>query len=152
MKQIEVNGMLLEFDEKLLLKQEIRVGDNVQVLKKSYSSWECYAGVVTQLLPFADKPAMEIMYLENSYSSCEIKKLVIVQGAESEDAPRVVKMDDKFLPFTKERCIDLLQKDITEKENKLEEAKLKLEYFLKYFNHYFEEIQKDREDNENGIM
>ena len=141
MKQIEVNGMLLEFDEKLLLKQEIRVGDNVQVLKKSYSSWECYAGVVTQLLPFADKPAMEIMYLENSYSSCEIKKLVIVQGAESEDAPRVVKMDDKFLPFTKERCIDLLQK---------EEAKLKLEYFLKYFNHYFEEIQKDREDNENG--
>ena len=39
MKQIEVNGMLLEFDEKLLLKQEIRVGDNVQVLKKSYSSW-----------------------------------------------------------------------------------------------------------------
>ena len=31
MKQIEVNGMLLEFDEKLLLKQEIRVGDNVQV-------------------------------------------------------------------------------------------------------------------------
>lgn len=145
--QIEVNGMLMEFDEKLLLKQEIRVGDNVQVLKKNYSSYECYAGVVTQLLPFKDKPAMEIMYLENSYSSCEIKKIIIVQGAEGEDTPRVVKMDDKFLPFTKERCVDLLQKDITKKEHELEEAKLKLEYFTTYFNHYFEEIPKQKEED-----
>lgn len=138
--QIEVNGMLLEFDEKVLLKQEIKVGDNVQLLKKSYSSYECYAGVVTQLLPFKDKPAMEVMYLESSYSSCEIKKLVIVAGAEGEDLPKIVKMDDGFLPFTKERCIDILQKAITTKENELTEAKLKLEYFQKYFNRYFEEI------------
>lgn len=120
----------------------------MQVLKKSYSSWECYAGVVTQLLPFKDKPAMEIMYLENTYSSCEIKKIVIVQGVEGEETPRVVKMDDKFLPFTKERCIDILQKKITEKQNELEEAKLKLEYFQTYFNHYFEEIYK-QEDKDN---
>ena len=138
--QIEVNGMLMEFDEKLLLKQEIRVGDNVQVLKKGYSNWECYAGVVTQLLPFKDKPAMEIMYLDSSYSSCEIKKIVIVAGEELET--RVVKMDDKFLPFNKERCIDLLQSAITKKENELAEAKLKLEYFQTYFNRYFEEIPK----------
>ena len=143
--QIEVNGMIMEFDEKLLLKQEIRVGDNVQVLKKTYSGYDCYAGVVTQLLPFKDKPAMEIMYLESNYSSCEIRKIIIVQGAEGEDTPKVVKMDDKFLPFTKERCIDLLQKDITKKENELEEAKLKLEYFQTYFNHYFEEIPKQEE-------
>lgn len=148
--QIEVNGMLMEFDEKLLLKQEIRVGDNVQVLKKIYSSWECYAGVVTQLLPFKDKPAMEIMYLESSYMSCEIKKIIIVQGAEGEDIPRVVKMDDKFLPFTKERCVDLLQKDIIKKENELNEAKLKLEYFQTYFNHYFEQIPKQEERTDGG--
>lgn len=58
--QIEVNGMIMEFDEKLLLKQEIKVGDNVQVLKKGYSSYECYAGVITQLLPFKDKPAKDL--------------------------------------------------------------------------------------------
>lgn len=148
--QIEVNGMLMEFDEKLLLKQEIRVGDNVQVLKKDYSSWNCFAGVVTQLLPFKDKPAMEIMYLENSYSSCEIKKLVIVQGTEEKDAPRVVKMDDKFLPFTKDRCIDLLQKNVTQKEHELNDAKLKLEYFETYFHHYFDEIVKKDGNEENG--
>ena len=142
MKQIEVNGMVLEFDEKLLLKQEIRVGDNVQVLKKEYSGYSCYAGVVTQLLPFNNKPAMEIMYLETSYTSCEIKKMVIVHGEDSADASKVVKMDDKFLPFTKERCIDLLQSAVTKKEHELEEAKLKLEYFMTYFNHYFDEIQK----------
>jgi len=144
--QIEVNGMLMEFDEKVLLKQEIKVGDNVQVLKKSYSSYDCHAGVVTQLLPFKDQPAMEVMYLEASYSSCSIKKLVIVQGAEGEDTPKIVKMDDKFLPFTKERCVEILQKDITAKEHELEEAKLKLEYFQTYFNRYFDEIPK-QEDN-----
>lgn len=52
MKQIEVNGMIYEFDEKLLLKQEIRVGDNVQILiKDAYSSRpDLYSGVVTQIL------------------------------------------------------------------------------------------------------
>lgn len=146
--QIEVNGMLMEFDEKVLLKQEIRVGDNVQVLKKGYSSWDCYAGVVTQLLPFKDKPAMEVMYLENTYSDCSIKKLVIVGGEDqSTDAPRLVKMDDKFLPFTKERCVDILQKDITKKENELQDAKLKLEYFESYFNKYFDEIPQPKEEN-----
>lgn len=140
--QIEVNGMLMEFDEKLLLKQEVKVGDNVQVLKKEYSEYRCYAGVITQLLPFKDKPAMEVMYLENSYSGCEIKKLVIVGGeGESENATKIVKMDDKFLPFTKERVEDLLQKNITEAEHKLEEAKLKLQYFQTYFNKYFSDVE-----------
>lgn len=148
--QIEVNGMIMEFDEKLLLKQEIKVGDNVQVLKKGYSSYECYAGVITQLLPFKDKPAMEVMYLENGYSNCEIKKLVIVQGAEGEDTPKIIKMGDKFLPFTKERCVDLLQQDITKKENALAEARLKLEYFQTYFNRYFEEIPKQEEGGNGG--
>lgn len=146
--QIEVNGMLLEFDEKVLLKQEIRVGDNVQLLKKGYSSYDCYAGVVTQILPFKDKPAMEIMYLDSQYSSCEIKKIVIVSGSAGEDTPKIVKMDDKFLPFNKERCIDLLQKEITKKENELSEAKMKLEYFQTYFNKYFSEIQQQTGEQE----
>lgn len=93
---------------------------------------------------------MEVMYLENGYSNCEIKKLVIVQGAEGEDTPKIIKMDDKFLPFTKERCVDLLQQDITKKENALAEARLKLEYFQTYFNRYFEEIPKQEEGGNGG--
>ena len=53
--QIEVNGMIMEFDEKLLLKQEIKVGDNVQVLKKGYSSYECYAGCLLYTSDAADE-------------------------------------------------------------------------------------------------
>lgn len=52
MREIEVNGMIMEFDEKMLMKQEIRVGDNVQVLIKNYSSYDCYPGVVINLMPF----------------------------------------------------------------------------------------------------
>lgn len=144
MKQIDVNGMLIEFDEKILLKQEIKVGDNVQILKKEYSQYKCYPGVITQLLPYMDKPAVEVMYLECGYSECSIKQLVIVAGETGDEAPRIVKMDDTFLPFTKERCIDLLQSAIVKKENELQEAKMKLEYFQAYFGKYFETNKEEQ--------
>lgn len=140
MKEIEVNGMIMEFDEKMLMKQEIRVGDNVQVLVKNYSSYDCYPGVVINLLPFENAPAMEVMYVKSDYSSFELKKKVIVHkvdSKENDDSVKIIKMNDKFLPFTKERAVDVLEQDIRKKEHELNEAKMKLEYFLKYFNTYF---------------
>lgn len=141
MKEIEINGMVLEFDEKMLLKQEIRVGDNVQVLVKEYNSYRCYPGVVINLLPFENAPAMEVMYVENNFSSFELQKKVIVHqegAADQEDKNiKILKMNDTFLPFTKERAIDVMERDIAKKQHELDESKLKLEYFLKYFNTYF---------------
>ena len=80
MKQIEVNGMMLEFDEKVLLKQEIKVGDSVQLLlDEGYSSPSLYTGVVTQILPFDENmPVIEVMYINTSYSTFEIKKKLIM--------------------------------------------------------------------------
>ena len=141
MKEIEINGMVLEFDEKMLLKQEIRVGDNVQVLVKEYSSYKCYPGVVINLLPFENAPAMEVMYVEDSYTAFSLRKRVIVHKEDCKDGDnndiKIIKMNDKFLPFTKERAVDVMEQDIAKKQHELDEAKLKLEYFLKYFNTYF---------------
>lgn len=103
MKQIEVNGMVYEFDEKLLLKQEIRVGDNVQILiKDAYSSRpDLYSGVVTQILPFNENnPAVEVMYIKNSYSDFQIKRRIITNA--SDESAKIIKTDAGFLPFTKE--------------------------------------------------
>ncbi len=143
MKQIEVNGMIYEFDEKLLLKQEIRVGDNVQLLvKESYSSKpDLYSGVVTQILPFSeDLPAIEVMYIDNTYSSFQIKKRVITNDPDCN--AKIIKTDDGFLPFTRDSAIDMLDHDIRDKERALREAKEKKEYFIRYYNRYFEKEQE----------
>lgn len=148
MKQIEVNGMLLEFDEKVLLKQEIKVGDSVQILVDegySSSSMSLYTGVVTQILPFDENmPVVEVMYINNSYSSFEIKKKVITN--KDGEKTKIIKSDDTFLPFTKERAIDMLDENIRKREEELREAKEKKEYFLKYYNKYFHEIEENKED------
>ena len=138
MKQIEVNGMIYEFDEKLLLKQEIRVGDNVQILiKDAYSNRpDLYSGVVTQILPFNENnPAVEVMYIENSYSNFQIKRRIITNA--SDENAKIIKTDAGFLPFTKESAIDMLDQNIRKKEQDLREAKEKKEYFVRYFNKYF---------------
>lgn len=143
MKQIEVNGMVYEFDEKLLLKQEIRVGDNVQILiKDAYSGRpDLYSGVVTQILPFEESnPAVEVMYVDSSYSDFQIKRRVITNG-DSENA-KIIKTDEGFLPFTKDRAIDMLDQNIRKKEQDLREAKEKKEYFIRYFNKYFTQEDK----------
>lgn len=145
MTQIEVNGMLLEFDEKVLLKQEIKVGDSVQLLiDEGYSSPSLYTGVVTQILPFdKNMPVVEVMYIHSSYSTFEIKKKLITN--KDGEKSKIIKTDDTFLPFTKERAIDLLNENIRKKEQELREAKEKKEYFLKYYNKFFHEINAEEE-------
>ena len=119
MKQIEVNGMMLEFDEKVLLKQEIKVGDSVQLLlDEGYSSPSLYTGVVTQILPFDENmPVIEVMYINTSYSTFEIKKKLITN--KDGEKSKIIKIDDTFLPFTKERAIDMLDEAIRKKEQEL---------------------------------
>lgn len=145
MKQIEVNGMLLEFDEKILLKQEIKVGDSVQLLlDEGYSNPSLYTGVVTQILPFDENmPVVEVMYINTSYSTFEIKKKLITN--KDGEKSKIIKIDDTFLPFTKERAIDMLDENIRKKEQELREAQEKKEYFIKYYNKFFHEIKAEEE-------
>ena len=150
MKQIEVNGMVLEFDEKLILKQEIKVGDNVNLLKKSYSSYNVYKGVVTAILPFNDDVvAIDVLYIEESYGSFEVKTQTVmadVTGESDKDNPyKIIKIynDADFIPFTKDRALDVLDKKILECENALNDAKAKKAYFLKYYNKYFKDTENE---------
>ena len=138
---VEINGVAVEFDEKLIIKQEIKVGDPVQLLKKDYSDYKLYKGVVTQILPFSDKPVVEVMYIEEGYSSFNIKTAVITDGQDS--GMKIVRVDNEFLPFTKDRAIDMLDTKIKEAEHALQDAKDKKEYFLKYYNKYFREIENE---------
>ena len=56
---------------------------------------------------------------------------------------KIVRVDNEFLPFTKDRAIDMLDTKIKEAEHALQDAKDKKEYFLKYYNKYFREIENE---------
>lgn len=75
------------------------------------------------------------MYIENSYSDFQIKRRIITNA--SDESAKIIKTDAGFLPFTKESAIDMLDQNIRKKEQDLREAKEKKEYFVRYFNKYF---------------
>ena len=140
MKQIEVNGITYSVDESMFVTEEIKVGDQVQILKKDYQSWKTYPGVITQILPFDNKPAVEVVYVEDSYSSIEVKTILITD--DTGDDVKMLTKANPIIKLSKERAVDLLQKKIADAEEALQKAKYNLEYFEKYLRSYFEEPDK----------
>ena len=135
MKQIEINGITYSFDESVFTAEEIKVGDNVQILKKGYDSWNVFPGVIVQILPFDGKPAVEVVYVDSSYSDISVKTLIITE--DTQDSVKMLTKAHPIIRLTKERAVDLLQKKIIEAENALEKAQENLAYFEKYFADYF---------------
>ena len=136
MKQIEVNGITYSVDESMFVTEEIKVGDEVQILKKGYDSWETFPGVVVQILPFDDKPAVQVVYVDHSYSSVEVKTILITD--DTGDSVKMLTKANPIIKLTKERAVDLLQKKITNAEEALEKARYNLDYFNKYLGTYFD--------------
>jgi len=136
MKQIEVNGITYSVDESMFVTEEIKVGDEVQILKKGYDSWETFPGVVVQILPFDDKPAVQVVYVDHTYSSVDVKTILITD--DTGDSVKMLTKANPIIKLTKERAVDLLQKKITEAEENLEKARYNLEYFNKYLGTYFD--------------
>jgi len=136
MKQIEVNGITYSVDESMFVTEEIKVGDEVQILKKTYDSWETFPGVVVQILPFDDKPAVQVVYVDHTYSSVDVKTILITD--DTGDSVKMLTKANPIIKLTKERAVDLLQKKITEAEENLEKARYNLEYFNKYLGTYFD--------------
>jgi small nuclear ribonucleoprotein (snRNP)-like protein len=139
-KIIEINGVKLEVDLSTARRiSEYKVGDNVKVLIKGYSNYTSYVGVITGFDDFMNKPAINIAYIDSSYSTADIKFLNFYEGCEAEICPT----NDLDLNFNKETVISYLESNIRSAELKLQQEKMKLEYFEKNFSKYFEEAEKE---------
>ena len=101
MKQIEVNGITYSVDESMFVTEEIKVGDEVQILKKNYDSWETFPGVVVQILPFDDKPAVQVVYVDHTYSSVDVKTILITD--DTGDSVKMLTKANPIIKLTKER-------------------------------------------------
>lgn len=141
MSQVEIGGVIVEFDEKAVLKQELKIGDPVAILHKSeyQANPELFKGIVTDILPFENEdPCICVMYVEVGYSEVKVEHLAITKATKDY---KIVKSDGQFLPLTKESALDILNKDIDKKEYEWKKAIEKKEYFLQYYNAFIRPLE-----------
>lgn len=139
-KIIEVGGIKLEVDMRHAVKVEYyKVGTKVRILKKSSSygeEYKTYGGVIIGFDQFKKQPSILIAYLKSSYGDAEIEFLTF--NDKTKDVEICI-ADSNFIPFEKATILEKLNNKITEEEQSLLEARAKKEYFMKYFNEYFDD-------------
>ena len=133
---VEINGVKLEIDlSQARVVENYRVGDNVKVLIKKYTDqYESLPGVIVGFDSFEKLPTIVIAYLEMSYNAAEIK--FVYFNANTKDT-EICQMVGKEVPFAHDRVLEMMNRQIENKETELADLKRKKEFFLAEFGSYF---------------
>lgn len=132
----EINGkkFIIKNDPTMTHIEEYRVGDQVMVLKKTYSEYKMFPGVIIGFYEFREKPTIHVAYLNVEYSKAAIEFQAFNSDTKDVEFCRYTGDD---LPYGKGRVQKLLQEEITKQENALIELRHKRDYFLECFGRYF---------------
>ena len=143
---IEINGVKLEVDMRHARKiEELRIGSPVKCLKKRYSDYAVYPGVIIGFYNFGNLPTVNIAYLETDYSSAKL--CFEAFNSETKDFEIVADVDFQSLDLNKDHILDLMDREIAKKETELAEAKAKKDFFFKNFDKHFElNLHKETSD------
>lgn len=135
---VEINGIKLDIDMSTARRiDEFKIGDNVKVLKKTYSdSYEVLAGVIIEFVNFKELPTMIIAVLKDSYSSPELD--FINFNSNTKDV-EITLCSEHELRLEKNRVIDKFNQSVERKQRELEDLENKRDYFVKHFHKYFVE-------------
>jgi len=138
---VEIKGTKFEVDLSTAVKlEEFRVGDKVNVLKKEYSDYAVYPGVIVGFEWFKELPTITVAYLKVSYNEAEIKFLHYneqskeVEIAHSHSNEISVRPDD---------VIAKIDRKIHQKELEIEELEQKKYYFLQNFQVHFKKFKEE---------
>ena len=135
---IEVNGIKMEVDMRhVKVVKQYRVGDNIKVLIKNYSSYVSHQGVIVGFDQFEKLPTINIMYLESSYVSAELK---LINFNEKSKDVEIAPMPE-YEKIDREGIISIINRDIEKKEEELRSVVTKKKYFLSYFDRKISAIQ-----------
>ncbi len=136
-KIIEINGVKLEVDLSTAKRiDEFRVGDPVKVLKKKYDEDKVYPGIIIGFENFKSKPTITVACLELSYNEARVEYIYYNEDSKVE----IVHSGLHEVPFNKGTVIDLMDRQVLQKEQELRDLQNKKEFFLKNFNRYFGEF------------
>lgn len=132
----EINGkkFIIKNDPTMTHVEEYRVGDQVMVLKKTYSDYKMFPGVIIGFYDFQAKPTIHVAYLNVEYSKASIEFQAF--NSETKDV-EFCRYTGDDLPYGKDRVLTLLQEEVQKQENALRELKHKRDYFLECFGRYF---------------
>jgi hypothetical protein len=139
---IEVNGVKLEVDMRSARRiEEIRIGSPVKVLTKGdYDGGKVYAGVVIGFEPFRELPTILVAYIEDSWSSAEVK--VIAINAKQKDYDLVAAADPDFA-VDRAAIINRFERKISDKKREIEVIEEQKRYFETNFKAFWQSVQRD---------
>jgi hypothetical protein len=135
-KIIEINGVKLEVDLRdATVIEKYKVGDHIKVLKKNYSDYSSFLGVIVGFDNFEQHPTMVIAYLKSDYSSASIE--FVYYNSETKEV-EIAPVNDYDIPYSKQSVIDKMDKEIAKKEEEIRDLQSKKNYFLHMFGKFFE--------------
>lgn len=117
----------------------VRIGDRVKIMKKGYDKWNTYPGVVVSFDDFKGLPTINIVYVDVSYSSCNLA--MVAYNEDAKDIKVVFLPDDsKELDVDRVAVIDRFDNEIEKKKAELSDLIYKKAYFEKNFGKFFSGI------------
>ena len=133
---IEINGVKLEVDLRdAKVVEQYKVGDHIKVLKKNYSDYSSYLGVIVGFDNFEQHPTMIIAYLKSDYSSASIE--FVYYNSETKEV-EIAPINQYDIPYSKQSVIDKMNNEISKKEEEIKDLQTKKNYFLDMFGKFFE--------------
>lgn len=132
MRVMEINGIKVE-----------KVGDNVKVLKKGYSGYQVYSGVVVDFVNFKERPAIVVAYFEQGYNGVDIRFETITKDTQGVEIAPCLPHE---LKINKDRVVDKFNIAIAAKEREADDLRQKRDYFVQNFARFFEEAGDEKDD------
>lgn len=138
-KIIEINGIKMEVDlRQARVIENYKVGDNIRILKKEYSDkYKVYQGVIIGFDEFQKLPAVEIAYLEISYSDVKIHFIAFNEQTDEIEIAPAGNVND--LRFKKSDVISSMNAEIEKLKEQIKDIERKRLYFEENFSKYFKE-------------
>ena len=132
---VEINGVKLEIDLREAKRVDsYKVGSPVRVLVKEYeNSYKTCTGVIVGFDDFKSLPTIVVAYINNTYGGTPLQFASInAKTTGVEIAPA----DAEAIAINKSEVMDLLERDLAQKEEALRDAKNKKVLFLKHFGRF----------------
>ncbi len=140
-KTIEINGCKFEVDMSTAKKvEEFRVGERIKVLKKDYSDYKIYPGVIVGFEWFEKLPTITIAYINITYSECKLEFLYY--NSQSKDV-EISHTSHEELLIKPADVLEALDKEVKKHQLEIEEIEQKKKFFVENFSEYFKEFKPE---------
>jgi hypothetical protein len=136
-KIVEIGGVKLEVDLRYCRTIEhFVIGQNVKVLKKGYSSYDIYSGVIVSFDNFVNMPTIIVACLKTDSYEPDIF-LVNINSATTD--VEIVPMATDEILFDKKYLLEKFDQHIMKKQGEIDDIKAKRQYFVDRYNTAFED-------------